>query len=339
MKSIVNMGVVGSGFGRYGLAPAFSRDSRCRVQGFAAANIDSARRSAEECSAPLACHWRELIDHNEIDAIAIAVPPASQTEVILYALAAGKPVFAEKPLASTLADAEKICEAARRANLPNMIDFMFPELVTWRTAKKAIEAGEIGDVRHFFIDWRLESHDTALKRETWKTSHGQGGGVLSHFGCHMLHAVEHMLGSIKNIKAYLSTAPDLTAGGDTLATIFLELEGGVTGVLGLSTAAFAGSGHRFEIYGAGGSLLLDNPSMDPVKNFVLTLQKRGTEQPMVLNESNEGKFLSGQDSRTSPVSCLATRFLDWVIDDRPAHPDFTDGLRVQQLINQVMEGK
>src|SRR5688572_3783958 len=123
---MLRIGIVGAGFGSYGLRPAFQRDPRCVVTAMASHD------------------WEELVRSDEIDAVAIATPPVFQPAIALAALSCGKPVFAEKPIAANLADAEKLSKAAETSKLANVVDFLFPELVTFGKAKELLDQGMIG---------------------------------------------------------------------------------------------------------------------------------------------------------------------------------------------------
>jgi len=328
----IQVGVVGAGFGGYGLTPAFRLDPRCKVVAIATSTQTSAQAAAEKWDVPRACTWQELIETQDLDAIAIAAPPVSQPEIALAALAAGKAVFAEKPLASGLADAIAMTTSAEASGLANMVDFIFPELSTWRDAKAVLDGGQLGQISHVFLDWRMESYDIRNGIKRWKTVGEKGGGVLQFFGSHSFYYLEWMLGPIASLSASISIAPGLSLRGDTLAIVAVTFESGVTGSMTLSTSAFLGNGHRLEIYGDAGSMVLENPDADPVQGFRLLTGTRETGQLAVVSvEGGEGKNPS-EDSRVAPVARLAGRFLDWIAEGEGATPCFRDGLRAQELL-------
>src|SRR5262249_57816145 len=97
---MVRLGIIGCNFGRTVHLPAFRNDPRCEV--VALAGTDAARTDAlaREAGVRLAFgDWRALLDHDGVDAVAIAVPPSQQPEIAMRALAAGQPGFLGKPLA------------------------------------------------------------------------------------------------------------------------------------------------------------------------------------------------------------------------------------------------
>ena len=165
------IGVVGRGFRRYGLIPAFRRDPRCTVAAICGTDIHSARATAGELSIPNAYgSWEEMLGSEEIDGLAVAAPPHIQPAVLTAGMNSGIAVFAEKPLASSLQDAESLVRLADESGAANVIDFIFPELETWRRALELIQSGTIGDIELVTVEWTLESFDIARGADTWKTS-------------------------------------------------------------------------------------------------------------------------------------------------------------------------
>ena len=134
---MTRLGIVGSNYGRMVQLPAFRADPRCTVVALAGSNEARTRELAQVAQVPKAYgDWRALIDDEEVDAVAIATPPGLQTEIALAALANGKPVFAEKPLARTLGDARSLLQAAEQSKRPTMVDFNFTQVMGWLRAKE-----------------------------------------------------------------------------------------------------------------------------------------------------------------------------------------------------------
>ena len=336
-ESRIRIGVVGMGFGRYGLIPAFRRDPRCEVVAIAAGSLASVQKHRAALGVAQAFgSWSEMLDHAALDAVAIAAPPTVQPAIATAALQRGLGVFAEKPFAASLAEAQALAALAARSGRPNMIDFTFPELATWRMAHTALAEGAIGALRHFVIDWRMESYDNHNRVESWKTDDTRGGGVFQHFVSHALYYVEWLFGPLARMSATLSRAGDLSAGGDTMAVLSLGFAGGVSGSLTACSAAPFGVGHRIEVYGTDGCLRLFNSTSDPIAGFELSIATLG--EPRFRSLSVEPATPGGkEDTRVAPVSRLTTRFLDWCIGGTPAAPDFAAGLRTQVLIDAAQE--
>ena len=278
--------------------------------------------------------WRALIESGNIDAVAIATPPAAQPEIALAAFSRGLAVFCEKPLALTLAAARDMADAAQHAGVANMVDFIFPEIEAWRKAKTIIEEGGLGRLRHVTVDWRVETATNRTAVDSWKTrtADGGGGGALNGFLPHSLYALEWFLGPIARIGAGLFQAPDDRRSGDTFAQLSVVFDSGLAASLSVGVAAFLGPGHRLAFYGNEGTLSLENGAADYVKGFHLShgTRQSGRLEPVSVDEEADG--WEG-DGRIIAASRIVGRFLDWMETDQEATPSFKDGLRVQFLLD------
>ncbi|HEY4141798.1 MAG TPA: Gfo/Idh/MocA family oxidoreductase, partial [Pseudolabrys sp.] len=105
-RNVIRLGIVGINYGRLVHLPAFRTDPRCEVVALAGSNAERTAEAATAANVPKSYgNWRALLEDKDIDAVSIATMPALQAEIAIEALKRGKPVFAEKPMASTLTDA------------------------------------------------------------------------------------------------------------------------------------------------------------------------------------------------------------------------------------------
>lgn len=326
--------IVGAGFGRYALAPAFRRVERCEVVAICTRSAESAAKAGAELGV-----WRHftdvdaMLDAGGIDAVAIASPPHVQPTIAKLALARSLPVFVEKLLARSVDEARMLTSAAEGAGVANMVDYIFPELDTWRRARSMISEGYIGTPRHMAVSWMMESHDNRHGLTTWKTDADAGGGALRHFGPHVMHYIEWFMGPVRRLSATLGRAPDAQRPGDTSATLSMDFAAGASGSITLSTAAPLGSGHRIEIYGSGGAILLANAAQDPVLGFRLSAGDKRDNTLREVESESQAESPHRIDSRVAPVTRLAGRFVEWVRSGSQASPAFREGLRVQVLLD------
>ena len=336
----VRLGIIGAGFAAQVHAPAFRSDGRCELAAIASGSAERGAAAAAALGIGKAYpRWQELIEDETIEAVTIAVPPAAQAEIVLAALERGKAVFAEKPLAVSLADAERMVAAARAAGVPNMVDFNFTGVVPWIEARRRLAAGAIGPLRHLAVTWHVETRANLLALDNWKTRGGEGGGTLFNFGSHVLHYLEWLAGPLTGLTARrfaapasaLESGPAGNPAGDTFLTLSGAYRSGAATGVAVGTAAFRGSGHRLEFYGAEGTMVLDNPTVGHMRGFTLRLATRGREgwRELLVEDTTD---VPEADDRAAPVARLATRFLDWVVEGKPASPDFAEGLRVQALL-------
>jgi predicted dehydrogenase len=330
-ETVIRVGIVGSNYGRTVLLPAFRADPRCEVIALAGSN---AARTAEMAKAGGIAKgygdWRALVEDNDVQAVAIATLPSLQAQIAIRALELGKPVFAEKPMASDLANASAMLKQATLSRKPTMIDFNFHQIMSWQRAKTMLDANAIGALRHVAVHWHVESRAIQLRMRSWKTLGDDGGGVLGNFISHCFHYLEWFCGPINGLSARVAGFPD-DRELETTVAMALQFAKGPLASLSMSCASYLGIGHRIEFFGEDGTLVLHNPGADYMRGFELLHAKRPSAfERIAVEDPADAKYLDG---RIAPVSRLARIFLDAIETGAPASPGFAEGHRVQVLID------
>lgn len=327
----IRVGVVGLGFGLQVHAPAFQAVPGCRVA--ALAGRQAGRVAAAAATVPGARaygSWRDMLDAGGLDAVSIAVPPAHQPEIALAAAECGLAVFCEKPVACDAATVETMLAAVRRRGVAHAVNFLFPEIPAWQATHGAVaDMTGRAPLRQAALTWRVETyahrHDL---HDGWKRSPAVGGGALSTFVSHSAYALEWLFGPVRAVLARLLPS----AADDALVTAWLDFESGLHVTLGVATNCPFGTGHRLEIYGADGAVVLENPSADYVRGFRLQVQSRGG------GAAGHVEPIPGEaDGRIWATSRIAGRFVERVRHGGAGGPDLADGLRVQRILEACRE--
>jgi len=329
---VIRVGIVGSNFGRNVLLPAFRADRRCEVVALAGGDPAKTRERASEAGIARAfANWSELVDDKDIDAVAIATPPQLQPDIAIRALKKGKAVFAEKPLAAHLEQADELRKQAKKSARPFMVDFEFPELPAWKRAKTLLDAGTIGALRHVFVSWNVENYATQQRLKSWKTDSDAGGGALGNLVSHCFYYLENFCGPLENLSAQIFGLPGEKRASESSVVLSGSFVSGAGLGLTMSQASYLGSGHRIEFYGEDGTLALINSTSDYMRGFELmhTQRPAKTLERIVVADPDDGRY---PDGRIMPVASLAARFLDAIEQGTPARPGIEEGYRVQQLI-------
>lgn len=333
---MIRIGIVGTNYGCQVQLPAFRLDPRCQVVALSGSDLTRTAAVAGKEAIPDAYgDWRQMVERADIDAIAIATPPRLQPEIAIAALQHGKPVFIEKPMAADLAGAAAMLRHA--GSLPTMMDFNFTEIMAWRKAKALLDEGAIGRLRHVAVNWNVENASTRLRLKNWKTAGGDGGGALGNFGSHSLHYLEWFAGPVADLSARLSGLPD-DPSFETNVVLDFAFQSGASGSYAMSCASYLGSGHRLEFYGEEGTLVLTNPTTDYMRGFVMSCGRRPTTvlAPVTIEDDPIDRQFPNE-GRIAPVSRLVSRFLDAIERRQPAAPGFTEGYRVQALLDAVRQ--
>lgn len=330
---MIRIGIVGCNYGRLVQLPAFRHDPRCLVAALSGSDAARTAELAEAAGIPLAFgRWEDLVDHPDIDAVTIAAPPRLQPAIALRALALGKPVFAEKPMAAGLKEAEAMARAAAESDVATAVDFNFSAVLAFRKAKELLQQGAIGRLRRVTVNWNVENASTRLRLKHWKSAGDDGGGALGNFVSHSFHYLEWLCGPIDGLSARLSGLPDEPS-METNAAIGLRFASGAAGNLAMSCASYLGSGHRLEFYGEDGTLTLVNPTPDYMRGFELHHARRPATALGRVEIDEPLDQLFPADGRIAPVARLATAFLDAIVEQRSCRPGFAEGWRVQALLD------
>jgi predicted dehydrogenase len=283
-KPRLRIGLIGSGFmGRthaFGFALAervfdlpFRLDFACLADATEAAAAAAARRLG---FARATGDWRSLVADPEIDLVDITAPNALHREMALAALAAGKPVYCEKPLAPTAAEAAEMAAAAAEAGRATQVGFNYLANPMLRLAREMIEAGEIGAIRAArFVHAEDYMADPATP---WSFRlDPAGGGALADIGSHALATAEFLLGPIVRVLGDRVTAiaerpgPDGAARRvevDDIGRAFLRFASGATASLEASWIATGRKmQHDFEIYGSHGALVFSQERLNELRFY------------------------------------------------------------------------
>jgi predicted dehydrogenase len=142
--------------------------------------------------------WRTLVADPDIDAVDICVPGNLHAEIAIAALQAGKHVLCEKPLANTLAEAEKMARAAEEAQARGalaMVGFSYRRTPALAYARELVRDGRLGTIRHirasYLQDWIVDE-DFPL---VWRLEKDKAGsGALGDIGAHVIDLAQYVTG-------------------------------------------------------------------------------------------------------------------------------------------------
>lgn len=145
--STLNIAVIGAGLLGTRHARVFAEQPNARLVAVADVNLERARAVAHTHGATAYATLADALAHEHFDAVAIATPDHLHREPVFEALAAGKHVFLEKPVATELADVKAIVDATAAAHRVVAVNFSQRFLTDYAWIKRAIDAGDIGRPR------------------------------------------------------------------------------------------------------------------------------------------------------------------------------------------------
>jgi predicted dehydrogenase len=238
------------------------------VRVVAIADPDSASLAAARQLAPHAdalSDHRDLYDRPDVDAVVVCLPSALHAEAGLTALAAGKGLYLEKPIAAGLDQAREVVAAGRQAARPAMVGFNYRFHPLVDALRRRIAAGELGECRAWRSIFTVRAHPTPAWKEALRT----GGGVLLDFASHHVDLLRFVTG--REVRDVFATARSSNAREEDSAAMQLVLDDGVMAQIFCSWSATEED--RLEVSGTAGSLLVD-------RHRSLGVERRGPRAPL-----------------------------------------------------------
>lgn len=189
---------------------------------------DRARSLAGRFGARPYTNLDEVLANPDIQGVDLCVPHHLHAPLALRALAAGKHVLVEKPIATTVGDAERMVGLAAERGLTLCVSEQYPFSEPFVRARDLIRDGAIGKlvtIRTHRVGW-LEG---IWLRDGWRQNATiAGGGMLLDQGCHYTSIVRLLAGDIAEVAAFTTNTRADWVGEDT-ATLILRFESGIIG--------------------------------------------------------------------------------------------------------------
>jgi predicted dehydrogenase len=154
--------------------------------------------------------WRDLVTRDDIDVVDVCTPGDSHAEIAIAALAAGKHVLCEKPLANSVDEARAMVAAAARAQaagVRSMCGFNYRRVPAVAMMRQLVSAGRIGTVRHvrasYLQDWIVDPQFPLV----WRLQKDRAGsGALGDIGAHIIDLTQFVTGQrIAGVSALTET--------------------------------------------------------------------------------------------------------------------------------------
>lgn len=175
--------------------------------------------------------YNEVLARDDIDAVEICLPHYLHAEVAIKAMKAKKHILTEKPMAITLADADKMISTAKENGVTLGVIFQNRYNDASQEVKKAIDSGDLGDIKgtRMFLTWYRP--DSYYKESDWKgTWDKEGGGVLIDQAIHTIDLMQWLIGKeIDYIDARYDTRAHSFINVDDVAEAYIKFKPDIVG--------------------------------------------------------------------------------------------------------------
>jgi predicted dehydrogenase len=303
--------------------------------------------------------WRTLVQRPDIDVIDICTPGSTHADIALAALAAGKHVLCEKPLANSVAQAEAMTAAAADAakrGVRAMVAFNYRRIPAVALAQRLIAEGRVGEVRElrftYLQDWLIDSDFPMV----WRLDRDEAGsGALGDIGAHIIDLSQHLLGdkltAVSGLTATFVKERPVAAHNERKRAVTVDdaamfLGRFQRGAIATFEATRFATGRknslRFEINGSKGSVAWDLERLNELQYFDANdpLDTQGFRRILVTESQHPwvsawwppGHTLGWEHSFAHELH----DFIQAIAADTNPQPDFASGLQVQRVIDAVL---
>ncbi len=307
--------------------------------------------------------YRKLVERDDIDIIDIVTPGDTHVEIAIAAAKAGKMVFCEKPLASSVEKVEQMCAAVNAAGVRNATCFNYRGVPAIKLAKQMIQDGVLGKIYHwrsvYLQDWILDPNFPIVWRLQGDIA---GSGSHGDLVAHSIDLAHYLVGDITEVSGMMDTfikqRPILAESDDRLggkasdqmgdvtvddSSIFLaRFAGGAVGTFEATRLAAGRKNHnKFEINGSKGSIVFNMERMNELEYYnhddptelkgFRTIQTTDGSHPYTGNYWPVGHIIGYEHTF---INLIHDMLQAWTTGAE-FHPDFNDGLKCQRVLDAV----
>jgi predicted dehydrogenase len=335
---MIRLALIGTGSMARAHAESFSSIKGVKLAACCDIDPERARSFAARWSIP---RWykdyRELLAIEKLDGVSVVTADAAHATVSLAVIERGLPVLCEKPLATSLADARRMRDAALARDVITHVNFSFRSAGGVQAAAALVRSGGIGRVMHveasflqswliqdLWGDWRTSSSFT------WRLSTKHGStGTLGDTGCHIYDLTAFLAGEITEISCRLATfdkgekgnrvGPYVLDANDSFVSAVTLAGGGIGTVHGTRWASGQLNSMRVRVYGDEGAIEVDLDRSKELYRLARSKRPRGVA--------------SWKDVKTRVAPTQYERFVQAIRRGTSDESDFANGARVQAYLD------
>jgi predicted dehydrogenase len=298
--------------------------------------------------------WRTLVADPAVDLVDISAPNSLHKPVALAAIAAGKPVYSEKPLAPNAADAKEMMEAAEKAGIQTFVGFSYLKNPIIALAKDIANSGEIGEIVSFRGVHAEDYMSNPDAPWTWRLDPAGGHGVVADLGSHIISIARALVGPVDSLVGQIATtvkerpvAPGAKEKRpvevDDEARCLVNFASGATGSI---QASWVATGRKmtiaFELTGTKGSVFGDFEHQSELQVFTGGQAKgrEGFKTIMIGPDHEHYRALCpapGHQIGFNDLKTLEVRAILSALSGGPKFmPDFREAWEIQRVVDAIV---
>jgi predicted dehydrogenase len=313
----IRVGVVGLGYWGPNLARNFEALPGCELRWLCDGRDEvRAKFATLYPNARVTGDFDELLGDDALDAIVLATPVPTHADLAVRVLGAGKHCFVEKPLATTVADAERAVEAAERSGRTLMVGHLLQYHSGVNKLKELVDSGELGEI-HYIYGNRLNLGQVRTEEN-----------ALWSLGAHDVSVLLHLAGNEEPYEFSCRGESYMTPGVEDVVFGFMRFPSGMSAHLHLSWLD-PHKERRFTVVGSKKMATFDD--MDPERKVTI-FDKR-----VEAYKARSGDIWSPSIPLGEPLRIECQHFLDCIAEGRAPVSDGASGLRVVRVLERLQD--
>lgn len=302
-------------------------------------------------------NWQEVCGADDIDVVSICTPNFAHKDMALMAAETGKHIWCEKPMATSLADAQIMVDAAQRAGVKTMLGYNYMKSPALLAIKQLIEEGKIGEIVHFNGVYQEDFMCDPMVPHSWRlTKKGGGKGALGDMGSHQVSMAIWLCGPMKEVAARLQTVHKQRPHADSGEMLAVETDDHYSaigtfenGAMFTMHTSWLGQGHKmnlgFEITGTKGAIKFDQERMGEFHLFEMDgnedMRTNGYKQIFIGPwHSPFGNFCPapGHHVGFNEMKIIeAGDFVRAILENGDCYPNFQHGLEFETALQAIQD--
>ena len=358
----IGVGVIGTGFMGKAHCIAYSASAavfggglKPRLEVVCDADAQRARQWAQTLGFRRhTSDWRELVNDAKVALVSVCTPNDTHALIAIAALQAGKHVWCEKPMATSLSDARAMTEAAAGSAGKSILGYNYTKNPAVTHARRLIENGEIGRVAAFFCRYDVDNEADGERSWSWRMSREQSGtGANGDILSHVISVAHFVTGStisrvVGDITIVHEERDDPQTGArrrvdnDDMIAALVRFENGAHGHIGASRVSWGRKcGLRWEVHGSKGTICFDQERLNELRVFTRQDNAETDGFRIVLTGPAHPPYAAflpqgGHGLGFMDVKmCELQELLQSIQNDSPPWPSFADGLVIEKVMEAV----
>ena len=349
----LRVGLIGAG-GRWGPrahVPALQGLAQTELFAMCTAHAETAQAAAQKFAVECAYGSDAALNADKrVEAVAVAVRVPAHYQLAKNALEAGKHVFCEWPLGANTKEAEELAALARKNNLRTMVGLQRRASPSYLYMRELIQQGYVGEVLSVHMTLMNSGVLTRPSDRTWQRDVTLGANTLTITFAHVLDALCMVVGELTEVSAVVSTQVPQWFETDTKKFVDVtspdniivqgRLENGAVVNASCGVQPYHGSGHRFEIYGKEGTLMMIGGGEGGEERSRKLLGGHKDDKALLeMTVPEKFKWVREavrQGAAAYDVGQLWVRFAEAIRNGAPVDPDFDHAVRRHRMLDAIV---